>query len=110
MNETKYLYRWYKKLPILLAVIIAVATLLLCIADISLFSKLVGEGTQVYYVYGASESTSLVLVISLWSATGFILSILTYVLTAIVTSPVIIQTELLLKCEEQTTCNGKKNT
>lgn len=90
-------YKIYKKLPKILAIIIAALIFIWSIVDVAVFSY--GGGRYYDYVtyYGVMRLKSCFLVLLIWWAIGAVLAFATYFFSAMHVSAIVLRTDAVLE-------------
>lgn len=86
-NYTKF-YRIFKKLPKILAIIIAALVFIWSIVDVSIFNG---------YYYGVMQLKSCFLVLLIWWLIGAVLAFATYFFSAMHVSAIVLRTDAMLE-------------
>ena len=95
-NEYEPLFSLYKKLPIILTILLMAFFIIGGLADVALFSDWCGNNAQGVCTYGIMQAKSPLIVIAIWLTLGVISSLCTYFLSAILITPTILQTQALM--------------
>lgn len=95
-DYTKF-YRIFKKLPKILAIIIAALVFIWSIVDVAVFSH---EGYHNTY-YGVMRLESCLLVLLIWWLIGAVLAFATYFFSAMHVSAIVLRTDAMLELKEK---------
>lgn len=90
-NYDKF-YRIFKKLPKILAIIIAALVFIWSIVDVSIFNG---------YYYGVMQLKSCFLVLLIWWLIGAVLAFATYFFSAMHVSAIVLRTDAMLELKEK---------
>lgn len=90
-DYTKF-YRIFKKLPKILAIIIAALVFIWSIVDVSIFNG---------YYYGVMQLKSCFLVLLIWWLIGAVLAFATYFFSAMHVSAIVLRTDAMLELKEK---------
>lgn len=85
-------YRIFKKLPKILAIIIAALVFIWSIVDVSIFNG---------YYYGVMQLKSCFLVLLIWWLIGAVLAFATYFFSAMHVSAIVLRTDAMLELKEK---------
>lgn len=96
-------FKFYKKLPFVTSLIIAIAVVIWSIIDVAVFSH-----TEYYEpCYGIMRFNNPLWVLLVWWGIGAVASILNWLFSALIISPTVVRTNAVLEIEEHLTKDKK---
>ena len=98
-KETNYhrLYDLYKKIPKIIAIVLAILVFIWSIVDVSVFSDSYSGRYYSYAYYGVMRLDSPVLAVFIWWVIGAVMSLGTWFFGSLAIAPIVIQTDTLIE-------------